>query len=112
MDAKEHRQEEIAFPPRLSAFICGDFLMPNSGSWRAPWLMVRCICSQFMVCAAVRQKQLAKFRMAKIFLSLELPRSRQRIACFHASNLARVREVDIQQRCNFVGRDARGREGP
>jgi hypothetical protein len=41
------------------------------------------------------QKQLAKFKMAKIFCALELPRLRQRIAQNGGLNLARGREVAI-----------------
>ena len=58
-----------------------------------------CTCvyiSDSILRIAARQKQLAKFKTPKIFFSLELPRFRQRIVCFHASNLARMRRVHIK----------------
>jgi len=50
-----------------------------------------------MVCALARQKQLAKFKIVEIFLRLELPWSRQRIAQIQASNLARGCEVAFRR---------------
>jgi hypothetical protein len=46
--------------------------------------------------ALVAQKQLAKFRIVKIFLGLELPRSRQTFVQNGTSNLARGPELAIR----------------
>jgi hypothetical protein len=53
-----------------------------------------------ILCVAARQKQLAKFKTPKIFLRLELPRSRQRFAQSRGSNLARGCEVAIAEGMN------------
>jgi hypothetical protein len=55
------------------------------------------ISSQFMLCAAARQKQLAKFKMPRFFLRAGMPRSGQGFACFGASNLARLSGIDIHR---------------
>jgi hypothetical protein len=55
-----------------------------------------------MIGAAARQKQLARFKILKIFSRLELPRSRQDCAQNRASNLARGCEVAIE-RSAFLG---------
>jgi hypothetical protein len=65
------------------------------------------LCSAFVVCTCVynsepilrarrAQRQLAKFRILKIFLRLQLPLVRQRFACFRTANLARGSRVAIR----------------
>jgi hypothetical protein len=58
-------------------------------------LPTHCTSVYIILRAGARQKQLAKFKILKIFVRLELPRFRQRIAQFRASNLARWSGVAI-----------------
>ena len=55
--------------------------------------MNACLCHIPILCAAVAQKQLAKFKMAEIVFALDLPRLRGEVVQFRASNLARTSGV-------------------
>jgi hypothetical protein len=72
------------------------------------YCLLTCTFIYSIVRACARQKQLAKFKTPKIFLRLELPRSRQRIAFFQAANLARECEVAIWWGGNSAATNRRG----